>query len=59
MTWLARKFQAEACKFEVKEGTGPSFQSRPYSKHLTEEKEIKVAQMLNAGSTKNYFVRPI
>jgi hypothetical protein len=59
MSWLQRKFQAEACKFEVREGTGPSFNSRPVSKHLTKEKAILVAQKLNEESTKNYFVRPL
>jgi len=59
-TWLARKFQAAACKFEVVVDNGPQYCPRYVSKHLTEAKALQVAERLNKSNDgKKYKVIPV
>jgi hypothetical protein len=59
-TWLQRKWQAQACKFEVVVDNGPQYCPRFVSKHLTEQKALEVAERLNKSNDgKKYKVIPV
>jgi hypothetical protein len=57
-TWLARKFQASKCKWEVVEDHGPDYCPKFISQHITKDAAEVVALRLQMATGKKYKVIP-